>query len=59
MPTLILNDLRRAANNRKIPNADTLDFEQLLQALVNQSAYIRSQTHYPIETQVNRSKYEI
>ncbi|MDJ0702400.1 MAG: hypothetical protein QNJ46_03890 [Leptolyngbyaceae cyanobacterium MO_188.B28] len=51
MPILILDDLRRAANNRKIPNADTLDFKQLLQALANQSERMKSQTNYPTENQ--------
>ena len=35
-PILTLDELRRAATNRKIPNADTLDFKHLLQALADQ-----------------------
>ena len=40
MPTLALEDLRRAANYRQIPNAEALDFQQLLRALANQTDYI-------------------
>ncbi|MDJ0708413.1 MAG: hypothetical protein QNJ46_34520 [Leptolyngbyaceae cyanobacterium MO_188.B28] len=40
MPTLALDDLRRAANHRQIPNAEALDFQQLLRALANQTDYI-------------------
>ena len=54
MPKLVLDDLRRVANNRKIPNADTLDFKQLLQALANPSQHMSNQTIYPIANQINR-----
>ena len=50
MPILTLNDLHKAANNRKIPNAHTLDFGQLLQTLADQSEHMRSHTNQPIET---------
>ncbi|MDJ0708411.1 MAG: hypothetical protein QNJ46_34510 [Leptolyngbyaceae cyanobacterium MO_188.B28] len=40
MPTLVLEDLRRAAHHRQIPNADALDFQQLLRALANQTEYM-------------------
>ena len=53
MPTLILDDLRKIANNRKIPNADRLDFVQLLQALANPAAHVRNQTNCSIGASKN------